>query len=51
VVHKVISDTKFAFLEGRQLVDSNLVANELVDEDKKKKKEVVLFKVDFGKNI
>jgi hypothetical protein len=27
------------------------VANELVDEDKKKKKEVVLFKVDFGKNI
>jgi hypothetical protein len=33
------------------LVDSILVANELVDEAKKKKKEVVLFKVDLKKHM
>lgn len=47
MVHKVISDIQFAFLQGCQLVDSVVIVNELVDDVKRRKKEVVLFKVAF----
>jgi len=46
--HKVIDPRQFAFLEGRG-VDSELVANETFEEVKRKKKEYVVFKVDYEK--
>lgn len=38
-----------AFIKGRQIFDGILIENELVDDAKRKKKEVVFFKVDFEK--
>src|SRR4051812_30505441 len=49
VIHKVISENQFAFLEGRQIGDNILIVNELVDEAKSLKREALLFKVDFEK--
>ncbi|MCH97122.1 cytochrome P450, partial [Trifolium medium] len=49
LISKVISNTQFAFVEGRQILDGNLIANEVVDDAKKRKKELLLFKVDFEK--
>jgi len=49
VIGKVISDTQFAFVKDRQILDGILIANEVVDEARKMKKELLLFKVDFEK--
>jgi hypothetical protein len=49
VIGSVISDTQSAFVKGRQILDGILVANEVVDEAKKLKRELLLFKVDFEK--
>jgi hypothetical protein len=49
VIGSVISDTQSAFVKGRQILDGILVANEVVDEAKKLKKDLLLFKVDFEK--
>lgn len=49
VMHKVIFESQFAFLEGRQIKDDILIENELVDEAKRRKRETLLFKVDFEK--
>jgi len=45
----VISDSQSTFIKGRQILDGILVANEIVDEARRCKKELILFKVDFGK--
>ncbi|GKU90505.1 hypothetical protein SLEP1_g4494 [Rubroshorea leprosula] len=37
------------FIEGRQLVEGVVIANEIIDEVKRKKKKGFLFKVDFEK--
>jgi len=45
----VISETQVAFVKDRRILDGILIANEVVDEARKSKKELMLFKVDFEK--
>ncbi|GAU13800.1 hypothetical protein TSUD_261270 [Trifolium subterraneum] len=40
VINKVISETRSAFVKERQIMDGILIANEVVDDAKKQKKEV-----------
>jgi hypothetical protein len=49
VVGSVISESHTAFVKDRQILDGILIANEVVDEACKTKKELMLFKVDFEK--
>jgi len=49
VLHKVIDQTQSAFLKGRGLLDSVVVANETIDEVKRKKKKCIVVKVDYEK--
>jgi hypothetical protein len=49
VIGSVISKTRSAFIKGLQILDGILVANEVVDEARKCKKELILFKVDLKK--
>jgi len=45
----VISETQSAFIHGRQILDGILIANEIVEDAKRLKKDLLLFKVDFEK--
>ena len=45
----VISSTQSAFIHGRQVLDGILITNELVEDAKRLKKNLLLFKVDFEK--
>jgi len=49
VLSGTISSSQSAFIEGRQILDAVLVANEVVDDYKRRRLEGVLFKVDFEK--
>jgi len=49
IIRSVVSDSQSAFIKGRQILDGVLVANEIVDEARKSRKEFLLFKVDFEK--
>ncbi|MCH85039.1 cysteine-rich receptor-like protein kinase, partial [Trifolium medium] len=49
VIGSVISEAQTAFVKDRQILDGILIANEVVDEARKSKKELMLFKVDFEK--
>ncbi|GAU20017.1 hypothetical protein TSUD_273520 [Trifolium subterraneum] len=49
VIGSVISESQTAFVKDRQILDGILIANEVVDEARKTKKELILFKVDFEK--
>jgi len=49
VIGNVVSDSQSAFIKGRQILDGILIANELVDDAKVKKKDLLMFKVDFEK--
>ncbi|EOY02885.1 Uncharacterized protein TCM_017287 [Theobroma cacao] len=49
VIGDVVGNNQFAFVKGRQLIDTVLVANELIDLIKKEKTEGLILKVDFEK--
>jgi hypothetical protein len=49
VVGGVVSQTQSAFIKGRQILDGILIANEIVDDAKRDKKELLMFKIDFEK--
>ncbi|GKV05277.1 hypothetical protein SLEP1_g17307 [Rubroshorea leprosula] len=49
VLDTIIGEQQMAFLRGRQLMDGVVIANEVVEEAKKKKKKAFLFKIDFEK--
>ena len=49
VMSSVISSTQSTFIHGRQILDGILIVNELVEDAKRLKKDLLLFKVDFEK--
>ena len=49
MISKVVDLRQFAFLEGRRLMDSVLVANEVLEEVKREEKSCIFFKVDYEK--
>jgi len=49
VIGSVVSDCQSAFVKGKQILDSILVANEVIDDVRRLKKEMLLFQVDFEK--
>ncbi|GKV48453.1 hypothetical protein SLEP1_g55266 [Rubroshorea leprosula] len=49
VLDKIIGEQQMAFIEGRQMMDGVVIANEVIDEAKRKRKKSFLFKVDFEK--
>ena len=49
VLHETIYSTQGAFVQGRQILDAVLIANEIVDERRRSREEGVVFKIDFEK--
>ena len=49
VLEDTIAETQGAFVAGRQILDVVLVANELVEECRRKGKQGFVFKIDFEK--
>ena len=49
VIHETISSSQGAFVEGRQILDVVLIANEAVDEKRRSGEERIVFKIDFEK--
>nr|CAN83685.1 hypothetical protein VITISV_003813 [Vitis vinifera] len=49
VLHETIHSTQGAFVQGRQILDLVLIANEIVDERRRSGEEGVVFKIDFEK--
>jgi hypothetical protein len=48
-MHKIISGVQTAFVKGRQILDGVLIANEVIEEARRLKREVIFLKVDFEK--
>ena len=49
VIHETISNSQGAFVEGGQILDAVLIANEVVDEKRISEDEGIVFKIDFEK--
>ena len=45
----IIDERQSAFIEGRHLLQSALIANEVVEEAKRRQKPCIVFKVDYEK--
>ena len=50
VMHKLINRALSAFVEGRQIMDASLLANEAIDMMLKRKEKGVLCKLDIEKS-
>ena len=49
IMHCIINERQLAFIEGRHMLHSVLIANEVVDEAKRCQKPCMVFKVDYEK--
>lgn len=49
VIGSVVYDSQSAFVKGKQILDSILIVNEVVDEKRRMGKELLIFKVDLEK--
>ena len=49
VLHETIHSTQGVFVQGKQILDAVLIANEIVDEKRRSGEEGVVFKIDFDK--
>ena len=49
VLHETIHSTRDAFVQGRQILDAVLIANEIVDEKRRSGEEGFVLKIDFEK--
>jgi hypothetical protein len=49
VVCKVVYESQTTFVQGRQILDEILIANEIADDARRIKKDLLLFQVDFEK--
>ena len=49
VMSFIIDEGQSAFIEGRHLLQSAVIANEVVDEARRSQKPCIVFKVDFEK--
>ncbi|GKA29337.1 putative RNA-directed DNA polymerase, eukaryota, reverse transcriptase zinc-binding domain protein [Tanacetum coccineum] len=49
VIDKIVSNEQSAFISGRQILDGPLILSEVIDWFKKRKKKMLIFKVDFEK--
>lgn len=49
IINFVVGENQFFFIKGRQILDSTLIENELINSLKKNKECSLLFKVDFEK--
>ena len=49
IMPSIIDERESTFIEGRHLLQSALIANEVVDEAKRRKKSCMVFKVDYEK--
>jgi len=41
--------SQMAFIKGKHILDGNVIANEVIDDTKKRKNDFLMFKVDFEK--
>ncbi|GJX81979.1 putative RNA-directed DNA polymerase, eukaryota, reverse transcriptase zinc-binding domain protein [Tanacetum coccineum] len=49
VIDKIVSNEQSTFISGRQILDGPLILSEVIDWFKKRKKKMLIFKVDFEK--
>ncbi|GJT20084.1 RNA-directed DNA polymerase, eukaryota [Tanacetum coccineum] len=49
VISDLVSDTQYAFVSNRQILDGPFILNEVLNWCKRKKKQAMFFKVDFAK--
>ncbi|GAU26327.1 hypothetical protein TSUD_56250 [Trifolium subterraneum] len=49
VIGNVVAHSQSAFVKDRQILDGILIANEVVDDAKRNRKDLLMFKVDFEK--
>ena len=49
VLPSIISGSQSTYVKGRQIIDDPLIVNELISWEKKVKKKMLVFKVDFDK--
>lgn len=49
VLHEIIDGNQYAFIKGRQIVDSILIANECVEDYRRRKQKGVVLKLDLEK--